>query len=446
MVPEPEFTPPRSLDAERGVLAGVLTEPEIAVEVFAILSADDFHDAKHGYIYRACLSLDSRNRFIDLVTVSEELERQKWLELSGGMEYLAGLAEDIPILASVKQYAEMVREKSMLRRLGAASRETIRDISEGSLMPAEIIDRAERRVFEIGEKMVSQDFISLDVLVKQGIMELEKLNEAGSSVTGLDTGFDKLNRKTSGFHAGELIIIAARPSVGKTTLALNMAMTIAGLGKGAVCFFSLEMAALQLIQRIICSDAGIGLDSVRGEMTKKAWMALTDSAERLSKLSFFVNDTPGLTSLELRARARHLRKRFGLSAVFVDYLQLMRGIGGEENRQQEIARISGELKAMAKDLEVPVIALSQLSRRAVSHEGPPRQPRLSDLRESGAIEQDADLVLFIHEDRADDGGDRGYDEQREVKLVIGKQRNGPRGEIAMDFLASKGKFLERAFD
>ncbi len=447
MAPETEQTQPRSIDAERGVLAGVLTDSEIAVEVFGVLKVEDFHDAKHAYIYRACMSLDSRNRYIDLVTVAEELERQKWLEASGGIEYLTGLSEDIPILASVKQYAEIVREKAMLRRLGSASRETIREIAEGNLIPAEIMDRAEKRVFDIGEQLVEQDFHSMDELVGVGIKELEKLNQAGSHVTGLSTGFDRLDTMTTGLHGGELIIIAARPSVGKTTLALNMAFNIARqTGGGAVCFFSLEMAARELIKRVIASDSGVDLQAlIKGEISSRAWLDITNAGERLSSLPMYVNDHPGLTSLELRARARHLRKRYGLSVVFVDYLQLMRGVGGEENRQQEIARISGDLKALAKDLDVPVVALSQLSRRAVTHEGPARLPRLSDLRESGAIEQDADLVLFIHEERSDDSfAERSYSDDREVKLVIGKQRNGPRGEIEMVFQTRLGRFLERA--
>ncbi len=434
--------PPRNVDAERGVLAGVLTDPEIAVEVFSLLSPDDFFDGRHALVYRACVSLDSRNAFIDIVTVAEELSRERWLDQAGGMDYLAGLASDIPIIASVRQYAELVREKSMLRRLLSACRDTVREVVEGTLTPAEIMDRAERKVFDIGERLVTKDFQSLAELVKGGIGELEKLQEAGTFLTGLSTGFERLDRMTTGLHEGELVILAARPSVGKTTLALNMAQNIASQGRGAVCFFSLEMAATQLILRLLCSNAGIGMNAVTsGTMSQSAWREYHDAADRLSRLPMYVDDSPGLTSLELRARARHLRKRFGLSCVFVDYLQLMRGMGGEENRQQEIARISGELKALAKDLRIPVIALSQLSRKATTHEGP---PRLSDLRESGAIEQDADLVLFIHDDRADEGGgDRDDAGSRNVSLVIGKQRNGPRGEVFLVFETAKGRFVEQ---
>lgn len=448
MVPDPELAAPRSVEAERGVLAGVMTDPEIAVEVFGMLTPEDFHDSKHSYVYRACMSLDSRNRYIDLVTVAEELERQKWLDLAGGVDYLTDLAADIPILASVKQYAEIVREKSMLRRLGAASRETIREIAEGSLIPAEIIDRAEKRVFDIGEKLIDQDFLSMEELVGLGLKEFEKLNESSSHVTGLSTGFDKLDSMTTGLHGGELVIIAARPSVGKTTLALNIAVGIARRGGGAVGFFSLEMTGKELIKRVMSAESMVALQAwIGGSISSRAMLDFTNACERLSNLPLYVNEHAGLTSLELRASARRLRKKYGLTAVFVDYLQLMRGVGGEENRQQEIARISGDLKALAKDLDVPVVALSQLSRRAVSHDGPPRVPRLQDLRESGAIEQDADLVLFLHEDSGDDSpSDSGYQADRDVRLIIGKQRNGPRGEIDMVFQTQFGRFLERVRD
>jgi len=447
MAETPGFVPPKNVDAERSVLGGVLLDPEIAVEVIPRIAADDFADERNSLVFQACTSLDSRNSIIDLVTVTEELKRLKWLEAAGGVEYLASLTSDIPILSSILHHAEMVREKSMLRRLYSASQSSIGDVMDGSLPPREIIDRAEKRIFEIGEGLVQRDFTPVPELVRTAVEELEKLGQAGSYVTGLSTGFDMLDRMTTGLHGGELVIIAARPSVGKTTLALNMAEQIAAKSQGAVGFFSLEMSADQLSRRLVCSNAGIGIQAIaEGTLPARHWHDILDAADRLSRLSnFFIDDSSLLTSMELRAKARHLRKRHGISAVFIDYLQLMRGLGGEENRQQEIARISGDLKALAKDLDVPVIALSQLSRRAVAHEG---APRLSDLRESGAIEQDADLVIFLHDPRADEGGsdDRGGSAAREVKLVIGKQRSGPRGSMDLLFEVGKGKFIERSAD
>jgi replicative DNA helicase len=433
------------MEAERSVLGAVLLDPEMAGELFTRLSAEDFSEERHSLVWRACLLLDSRSTVIDLVTVTDELERQKWLERVGGMEYVASLTADIPILSNVLHYAEIVREKSMLRRLLAASSENVGDVVEGSLSARDIIDRAEKRIFEIGETLVSKDFVAISELVRHGITELENLGAAGSYVTGLSTGFEKLDRLTTGLHGGELVIIAARPSVGKTTLALNMAEQIASSGKGAVGFFSLEMSDRQLAMRLLCSNAGIGITSVaQGTLPPRMWQEFVHAADRLSRLPLFIDDSSPLNSIELRAKARHLKKRHGLCALFVDYLQLMRGIGSEENRQVEIARISGDLKSLSKDLDVPVIALSQLSRRAVAHDGP---PRLSDLRESGAIEQDADLVLFIHDSRADEGAsedDSGG--AREVKIVIGKQRNGPRGELDLLFEVSRGRFVTRYSD
>jgi replicative DNA helicase len=437
------FVLPKNTEAERSVLGGVLLDAEIAVEVFSRLSADDFSDERNSLVYRACASLDSRNVGIDLVTVTEELQRLKWIDSAGGLEYLATLASDIPILSSVLQHAELVREKSLMRKLFTASQLSIGDVVEGALPPREILDKAEKRIFEIGERMVNRDFTHISELAKQGIADLESLSRAGTHVTGLSTGIDGLDKMTTGLHGGELIIIAARPSAGKTTLALSIASHIADKSPGAVAFFSLEMAERELGKRMLCSDAGIGLKAViEGSLTPKGWQEYLHAADRLSRLRLYIDDTPGITSMELRAKARHLKKRHGLSAVFVDYLQLMRGMGREENKQQEIAKISGDLKALAKDLDVPVVALSQLSRRAVAHEGP---PRLSDLRESGAIEQDADLVIFIHDQHIDiSGSDSGSGAPRDVSLVIGKQRNGPRGSLDLLFEISRGRFVEKS--
>jgi replicative DNA helicase len=437
------FVLPKNIDAERSVLGGVLLDAEIAVEVFSRLSADDFSDERNALVFRACTSLDSRNVLIDLVTVTEELQRLKWLDAAGGLDYLATLTSDIPILSGVLQHAEMVREKSLLRRLFSASQLSIGDVVESSLPPREILDKAEKRIFEIGERLVNRDFTHISELAKQGIAELENLSRAGTHVTGLSTGLDQLDRMTTGLHGGELIIVAARPSAGKTTLALQMAGHIADKAPGAVGFFSLEMAEKQLGMRLLCSDSGIGINAViEGTLPPRMWQEYLHAADRLSRLRLYVDDTPGITSMELRAKARHLKKRHGLSAIFVDYLQLMRGMGREENKQQEIAKISGDLKALAKDLDVPVVALSQLSRRAVAHEGP---PRLSDLRESGAIEQDADLVLFIHDPHADiSGSDDSRGGPRDVQLVIGKQRNGPRGSMDLSFEIARGRFVEKS--
>jgi len=438
------FLPPQSLDAERDTLGGILLDPGIAIEAFARLNADDFFDRKHRYIFQAARDLDSRNEVIDLVTVSEELHRRKWMEAVGGLDYIASLTDCIPILANVVQYIRIIKDKSLLRQLLTASQDNIRNVYEGTGQARDILDSAERSIFSIAESLSSKDFVHISELVRSGMEALELLRDAKGFVTGLSTGFDELDRMTTGFHAGELIILAARPSVGKTSLALNMAEHIARLDKGGVAFFSLEMSAEQLTTRLLCANAGIGTKPIiEGTLAQSHWKELYDSEARLGKLPIFVDDTAAISSMELRAKVRHLCKREKLSIVFLDYLQLMRGEKGIENRQQEITRISGDLKALAKELKIPVIALSQLSRQATKHEGP---PRLSDLRESGAIEQDADVVLFLHDSRSDgseDGtfGMSGY--FRDVLLKVGKQRNGPRGEIDLVFDTAITRFFPK---
>ena len=438
------FLPPQSLDAERSALGGILLDSEIALEAFARLEAEDFFDRKHRYIFQAARDLDSRNEVIDLVTVSEELTRRKWMEQAGGVDYIASLTDCIPVLSNVAQYISIIRDKSLLRQLLVASQENIRNVYDGTGRAQDILDAAERNIFTIGESLSSKDFIPISELVGSGMEALEQLRDARGFVTGLSTGFDELDRMTTGFHSGELVILAARPSVGKTSLALNMAEHMSRLEKGGVAFFSLEMSAEQLTQRLLCANAGIGTKPIiEGTLAPSHWKELTDSADRLSKLPIFIDDTAGIGSMELRAKVRHLGKREKLAIVFVDYLQLMRGEKGIENRQQEITRISGDLKALAKEMRIPVVALSQLSRQATKHEGP---PRLSDLRESGAIEQDADVVLFLHDSQSDSGeegsfGMSGY--FRDVLLKIGKQRNGPRGEIDLVFDTAITRFFPK---
>ena len=442
------YTPPSNVEAERSVLGSILLDQEIALEAFARLHWSDFYDRRHTMVYQACRELDARNSAIDLVTVCEELADRKWLGECGGEEYVAALTEDIPILSNVIEHIKIVRSKSMLRRLLKACQDTIREVVQGGEDAAGLIDRTEKRIFEISAERTEKDFVPLSELVGDSLAELEKLRGAVDSVTGISTGFDRLDRLTTGFHAGELIVLAARPSVGKTTLALNMAEHIASHSGKAVGFFSLEMADQQLSNRLVCANAGVGIQAIMNpNLSEKHLRELQHAADRLSRLPMYIEDTAGIGPMELRAKARRLAKHEQLGAVFVDYLQLMRSEDRVENRQQEIAQISGSLKALAKELSLPVVALSQLSRRAVNRGG---QPKLSDLRESGAIEQDADVVLFLHdstqsEEEPDNGV--GLDEMyREIKLIIGKQRNGPRGIIDLVFDTAISRFFAKAMD
>ena len=437
---------PRSAEAESSVLGAIIVDPELAVEVFAALRAEDFTDRRHRMIYEACLQLDARNSAIDLVTLNAELDRIGNLEEAGGIDFLSSLAGEIPTASGVRSYVDIVRDKSLLRKLLAASNESIREVYESTDEARTIIDRAETRVFGISEGLTSSEFIPLKDLLERTIETFEKLRDSQDYVTGIPSGFSKLDEKTTGFHRGELVIIAARPSVGKTSLALNMAEHAAMAHGVQVGFFTLEMSNDELAQRLLCSNAGIGREAiVSGTLATRHWQDLFDAADRLSRAPIYIDDTPGIHAMELRARARHLKKQHDIGILFVDYLQLMRSERGE-NRQQEIANISGSLKALAKELKIPVIALSQLSRKAVAHEGP---PRLSDLRESGAIEQDADVVLFLHDKGSDEGrDDYGFEERglRNTLLKIGKQRSGPRGEIQLVFDANITRFYQQSWE
>ncbi len=443
MTAEAGHRPPCSLDAERSVLGAMLLDQELATVSLDSLRASDFFDRKHRLIFQACRDLDTRNSVMDMVTVSEELSRKKQLEEAGGVEYLAALTDEIPLLSNVLEYSKIIREKAMLRELVKASRENINEVFEGTDEPRVVMDRAAGRVMAILESRASGEFKTISELVPKAIEEIELLRNTKGYVTGLPTGFKTLDKLTTGFHPGELIILAARPSVGKTSMALNMATHVARETGRAVAIFSLEMSADKLSTRMLCADAHVGLQAIiEGTLAPKFMYELQEAADRLQRLGIFIDDKAGLSPSEIRAKVRSLKRREDLCMVFVDYLQLMRCDGKAENRQQEIAKISGDLKSLAKEMNIPVMALSQLSRMAEKRGGP---PQLSDLRESGAIEQDADLVLFIHQpsrypEQGDDDIPVDY-RYKDIILKIGKQRNGPIGEIRLKFWTEVTKFF-----
>lgn len=440
------YSPPSNVEAERSVLGGILLDEEIALEAFSKLTSKDFFESRHQRIFQVCRDLDSRNCRIDLVTLTDELTDRKMLDQCGGSDYLISLTDDIPILSNVIEHLNIVRNKSLLRRLLSACQDGIRMVLEGGGEAREIIDLAEKKIFEVSVDRSVTDFVPLAELVGKGVTELEKLRDSTSMVTGLSTGFDELDELTTGLHESELVIIAARPAVGKTSLALNMAEHMASATDRSVGFFSLEMSSEQLVRRFLCANSGVGIRALADDtLPEKHRREVQHAADRLSRLKIFIDDTASIGPIQLRAKARRLARRTDLAAVFVDYLQLMRVEGRAENRQQEISQISGSLKALAKELRVPVIALSQLSRRAANREGP---PRLSDLRESGAIEQDADLVLFLHDPTLEAGPDEMEPLEdslfREILLRIGKQRNGPRGNIRLVFDTAISRFFSQA--
>ena len=444
MTEEKGFRPPQSLDAEKSVLGAMLLDQELTVEALDALNTKDFFDRKHRMIFQACRDLDSKNSVIDMVTVGEELQRKKNLEEAGGIEYLASLTDDIPLLSNVLQYIKIIKDKAMLRQLIKVSRENINEVLCGTEDVEIVLDTAASKIMAITESRASGDFKPLSQLVSRGIEDLENLRNTKGYVTGLSTGFKNLDKMTTGFHAGELIILAARPGIGKTSMALNMAAHIAKETERGVAIFSLEMSDAMLTQRLLCADAHIGTKPIiEGTLSQKAWYELQAAADRLQRLKIFIDDKASIGSMEIRAKVRSLKRREDICMVFVDYLQLMRGDGNTENRQQEVARISGDLKALAKEMELPVMALSQLSRMATKRSG---SPRLSDLKESGAIEQDADLVLFLHRPGEYSDTDEEFEDQMDYLniqtiLKIGKQRNGPLGSIDMIFRTDITRFF-----
>jgi len=429
---------PWSAEAERGVLAGILLNPEIAVEVFAALTESDFYDNRHRLIYAAARTIDSRGEPIDLVTVSSELGRVGDIDSAGGLEYISAITDDLPYLSNVLSYSGIVRDNSLLRQFLTIATQGIDKVFSTNVKASELLDQVSQKMFDIGTTAAQKDFFKVSELAAETIHVFETMRDSKGGVTGLSTGLEPLDRLTTGFHAGEMNVIAATPGVGKTSLALNMARHIATQKKGAVVFFSLEMTALQLTQRLVSSMAGVGIQPiVDGTLAPHFYDDLRKAALSLKDLPIYIDETPSVSAAEIRAKTRRLAQResSGIAAVFVDYLQLMQGADDVENHQLRVARNSADLKGLAKDLKIPVMVLSQLNRSAARREGP---PRLSDLRDSGAIEQDADMVIFLHDENADSGkeDDRSQGGLRRILLKIAKQRKGQRGEIKLIFNAA----------
>jgi replicative DNA helicase len=389
--------PPQNVEAEQSVLGAMLLDTEALVEVAEILSYRDFHRETHQHIFEALLDLFNRGEAVDLVTVCEELENKDLLERSGGAVYLATLANMTPTAAHARYYAGIVKEKALLRALIRSATEIVEKSYGYVENIEEFLDEAEQLIFDVARKKDTQSFVHLREALEQTFEKLERLYERKSGLTGLSTGFPDLDNITSGFQAADLIIIAARPSMGKTTLAVNIAQQMAVTEGAPVAFFSLEMSSEQLAQRMLCSSAEIDAQRLRrGFLSAEDWPRLTQTVGPLSELPLYIDDTPSISVMEMRAKARRLKLEKGLGAVFVDYLQLMRGSDRAENRQQEISGISRSLKALAKELNCPVIALSQLSRAVEQRQD--KRPILSDLLDSGGIEANADMVVFIYRD------------------------------------------------
>ena len=432
-------TLPHNLDAEQSVLGAILLDNTAINPAGETLTPEDFYGEAHRVVFEAMVALSEDDSPIDAVTVAERLERSGQLERAGGLGYLSTLMDGLPRALNVADYARIVKDKSSLRNLISSANTIITSAISGDEPTDDIIDQAERRIFEIAEDKVKRGFLSIRDLAGETTHQLEELYERSDVVTGVPTGFKRLNTYTAGLQSGDLIIIAGRPSMGKTALALNIAQHVALRHDGSVGIFSLEMSTQQLVRRMISSEAQVDNQKINtGYLSKDELNSLINSLELLASKNIFVDDAANPSLLEMRSKARRLKAEHGLDLLIIDYLQLM-SLGRFENRNLEIGAISRALKGLAKELEVPVIALSQLSRapEARSH----HRPQLSDLRESGNLEQDADVVSFIYREELYNPDDPSI--EGEATLIIAKQRNGPVGDVPLVFLKQFTTFKER---
>ncbi|MEA3494142.1 MAG: replicative DNA helicase [Candidatus Margulisiibacteriota bacterium] len=434
-----ERIPPQDLIAEQSVIGSMLLDKNAIVKVVEKVQPDSFYRDAHRVIYEAILNLFDKGEPIDLITLTNALRRAGRLDDVGGSVYIADLLNSVPTSANVDYYANIVSEKAILRKLIEAGTKIVADAFERKDDVNQVLDDAEKSVFEIALNRVSQGFYKIDSVIKKVLDKLDTLYEKKEGITGMPTGFPDLDAMTGGLQNADLIIIAARPSVGKTAFSLNIAQNMAIKHKIPVAIFSLEMSKEQLAQRMLCSEAEVNAQKLKtASLSDTGWKKLTRALGRLSEASIFIDDTPSMTSTEIRAKSRRLKMERGLGLIVVDYMQLMRGRGRVENRVQEISEIARSLKTLAREIDVPVIALSQLS-RAVEQRND-RIPRLSDLRESGEIEQTADLVAFIHrDDYYNPQSDRG----NVAEIIIAKQRNGPTGTIELVFRKEIAKFCSK---
>jgi replicative DNA helicase len=442
--------PPQNLDAEQMVLGAILIENDAINNVTTILVPEDFYKEVHRRIFSVMLEMFERREPIDLVTLTDALRGKMGLEAIGGASYLATLVSLVPTAANVKYHARIVREKSVLRQLIHTSTDIITQCYDDSRTIEsvdELLNTAERSIFEIAQKEIGEAFLPLKKIVGHSFEMVEKLYARKEMVTGVPTGFVDLDTMTSGLQPSDLIIVAGRPSMGKTAFCLNVAAH-AAVEKGKVtAIFSLEMAKEQLGLRLLGSEARVDAHKLRtGHLSERDWAPLANAAGRLAEAPIFIDDTAALSVLEMQAKTRRLKAEHGLDLIIVDYMQLMRGRGNEQSREQEISNISRSLKMLAKDLKVPVVALSQLNRGVETRPGKDKKPMLADLRESGAIEQDADVILFIYRDEVYNKCECPYDgeclcgQRGKAEVIIGKQRNGPIGKVDLTYINRYTRF------
>jgi len=434
--------PPQNIEAEQAVLGAILLEMDSLIKVMEILTPEDFYRGAHHKIYRAMTEVAETDEPVDLITITANLQKNKLLEEVGGVSYLTDLTNAVPTAANVEYYAKIIEEKAVLRRLIKAATEIASTGYAGSEDIGELIGDAEKKIFEISKKRSNDGFVSIKDVLMETLDRIEFLHHHKGGLTGVPSGFTDLDKMTSGFQKSDLIIIAARPSVGKTAFSLNVAQNVAARAKETVAIFSLEMAASQLVQRMIASEGNIDGHKLRtGLLEEQDWQKLTMAMSTLSEAPIYIDDSPGVTVFDIKTKARRLKAEKGLGLILIDYIQLIHGRGKSDNRQQEISEISRHLKGIARELDVPVIALSQLSRAVEQRQD--KRPMLSDIRESGSIEQDADIVAFLYRD---DYYNPETEKQNIIEIIIGKQRNGPVGKVELVFLKNFNKFLNYAKD
>ncbi|KAF3304742.1 replicative DNA helicase [Carnobacterium sp. PL17GRE32] len=447
-------TPPQSIEAEQAVLGAILLDSDVFISVLEYVSADDFYSRANQLIFEAMEELNRDDEAIDALTVQQKLNNMHMLEKVGGYEYIFQLANDTPTAANAEYYARIVEEKSLLRKLIQASNKIARESFEQEESVSVILDEAEKSILNVAENRNRNGFIHIRDVVFESMQNLDDLSKNGQDVTGIPTGYPDLDAMTAGLQPEELIILAARPAVGKTAFALNIAQNVATKQDGVVAVFSLEMGAGSLVNRMICAEGSINAGHLRtGQLTEDEWSDLIVASGALSEADIYIDDTPGIRVTEIRSKSRRLLKERGrLDLIVIDYLQLIEGSGKRnENRQQEVSDISRQLKKIAKELHVPVIALSQLSRGVEQRQD--KRPVLSDIRESGSIEQDADIVAFLYRDdyyergegEEDDGGGEPRLEDNIVEVIIEKNRSGARGTVKLIFTKEFNKFSSVSF-
>jgi replicative DNA helicase len=421
---------PVSPEAEAAVLGSMILDRDCIGPLIEVMNADYFSRTEHRLIYEALLRLYEVNSSIDLVLLRDELKKQDSLDAVGGVEYLVKVAESVPSAANAEYYAAIVREKAMLRELARTCAEVMQEACDEAGEVGDKLDRAEQKIFAVTEKKITGAVMPVKTLITEVFESIDA--RKGSHVTGIPTGFEEINQMLCGLQSGEMVIIAARPSMGKTSFAINMAEHQAADENIPVVIFSLEMGRQQLVERILCSRSGVDSQLVRkGMLSTEQFAKLTEAGGELFEKPLFIDDTPGLTPMMIRAKCRRLKSQYDIQAVYVDYMQLMSLGGYVESRQQEISTISRQLKALARELEVPVVVLSQLNRAAEGREG--HRPRMSDLRESGSIEQDADVIMLLHREDYYHRGDTDWEENNIAEVIVAKQRNGPTGTVELIF-------------